>query len=213
MIVTILIELGLASWVLARYTLSSQRRVVVALLVALAGFQIAEYGVCSGAEATLLWSRLGYILITLLPALGLHLIGLLSHRPARFVTRAVYVVAGGLALTLAVVPSTLNQAICTGNYTIFHLSEPFNAIWSLYYGLTLLTGLAWALVSSSLASGHRKKALLWLSVGYASFMIPSIIIYYWQPTVRAGIPSIMCGFAVILALILGLKITPLTNRS
>jgi hypothetical protein len=213
MLATIIIELGLAGWILARYTLHQPRRIILALLVGLAGFQMAEYGVCGGAEGTLVWSRIGYILITMLPALGLHLISTLLGRPRTILVWTIYAIAGSLATILAVVPATLNSSICTGNYTVFRLSEPFSTVWSYYYTGAVLVGLVVATVSAGLASSTKRRALGWLALGYASFIGPTLIIYYSSPGVRAGIPSIMCGFAVILALILGLKIAPLTNRS
>ncbi len=213
MIATILIEIGMAGWVLTRYSLNQPRRIILAILIGLAGFQIAEYGVCTGAEGTLIWSRLGYVLITLLPALGLHLISTLNQNQGKLFVWITYAGAIALATTLAFVPSTLNQAVCTGNYTIFKLSEPFRTMWVNYYSGAVLLGIILSTVSASFALPSRRRPLKWLALGYAGFILPTLIIYHLLPQSRAGIPSIMCGFAVILAIILGLKVAPLIPKN
>ena len=45
----------------------------------------------------------------------------------------------------------------------------------------------------------NKKALFYLGIGYASFILPTTAVYWVDPTTISGIPSIMCGFAVLLA--------------
>ena len=49
-------------------------------------------------------------------------------------------------------------------------------------------------------------------MGYASFMVPMGFIYIISPASRAAVPSIMCGFAIILGLILTLRVIPEYHR-
>ena len=51
-----------------------------------------------------------------------------------------------------------------------------------------------------------------LMFGYLVFLIPTATVNYIKPETRAGIPSIMCGFAVFFALILAFKILPLAAK-
>jgi hypothetical protein len=53
-----------------------------------------------------------------------------------------------------------------------------------------------------------KSALQWMSIGYISFMLPTVLAVIRYPSASSGIPSIMCGFAVLLALILVLFVLP-----
>jgi len=46
-------------------------------------------------------------------------------------------------------------------------------------------------------------------VGYLVFLVPTALAYSVSPATRRGIPSIMCGFAVLFALILTLYVLPL----
>jgi len=52
------------------------------------------------------------------------------------------------------------------------------------------------------------SVLKWFIVGYLSFMGPMGFAYLFFPETRNGIASIMCGFAIVFALILSLKIVP-----
>jgi hypothetical protein len=54
--------------------------------------------------------------------------------------------------------------------------------------------------------------LLAMVVGYLVFLVPTALANTVAPETRRGIPSIMCGFAVLFALILAVYITPRIGR-
>ncbi|HVQ43413.1 MAG TPA: hypothetical protein VMT30_00380 [Candidatus Saccharimonadia bacterium] len=208
MIATVVIELSLAAWIVTRYATSSLHRLAITMLICLGGFQFAEFNVCGEHGPTLLWSRLGYILITLLPPLGLHIITLIRRQPTKLIAAA-YTAAGVFIAGLAFVPSTLNASVCTGNYVIFQLAHPFDRWYAYYYVGLLLFSLALAIAGTFTATNRRRRASLgWMASGYLAFMVPSYAIYFLFPTTGRGLPSIMCGFAVTFALILGLRVVP-----
>ncbi len=81
----------LTEFLFAIYVILTSRRwrpstfLIVALLVCLGIFQLAEFQVCGGAR-TVAWMRVGYVGITLLPALGLHLVSLVTkHRRIKYI--------------------------------------------------------------------------------------------------------------------------------
>lgn len=211
MIATVVIELGLAALIIIRHQLNTPRRVMIAILVCLGGFQLAEYSVCGQHGNAMAWSRAGYVLITMLPALGLHLVALLYRSRSRLVYAA-YAVAIGFAGIFAIAPNQLNQHVCTGNYVIFLLGQPLDAAWSSYYMAFVLIAAGLAALGTQRAPRKNRRPLFWLCIGYLSFTAPSFLIYYLAPAIGLGLPSIMCGFAVILAVIIGLKIAPQTNQ-
>ena len=45
-------------------------------------------------------------------------------------------------------------------------------------------------------------ALKWLIGGYIAFILPTTIVNIINPSTIEGIPSIMCGFAVLMAIVL-----------
>src|SRR5579885_1507446 len=81
MIATFAIEMCLAIFVAVRYPSTLFRTIVITLLVCLASFQLSEYEVCVGPMVNaLLWTKIGLVGITILPALGMHVIGTVTRR-------------------------------------------------------------------------------------------------------------------------------------
>ena len=211
MIATIIVEIGLAIWVLARYTVGSSRRLIVAILFCLAAFQLAEFNVCGATVPDIVWSRIGYVFITLLPPLALHLILKLRRGRWHLVVGVAYALAAAFAAGFAFLPTSLNKGVCTGNYVIFRLAQPLADMYSYYYLGLVALGLCLALWPLHKGTKRSRAALKWTALGYVAFTLPTIIITYLLPLTRLGIPSIMCGFAVILAVIFGVRVAPLVD--
>lgn len=209
MLATFLVESGLLLYVLWRYKLSPVTRVAAALLAFLATFQLAEYYVCSQTgTSAVFWSRVGFVAITLLPPLGIHLIHLISKKPERLLLYTAYVTAAVWALVFGASEWAFNGHVCSGNYVIFQLRPNVGLMYSIYYYGWLLAGV-W-LVSSFRRSVPKKirGELSWLVAGYFVFLVPTSIVNIVNRETLSGIPSIMCGFAVLFALILVFRILP-----
>lgn len=213
MAATIIIELGLALWVAIRYTTSNTRRLIIALLVFLAGFQIAELNVCDRMPPDLLWSRIGYVFITLLPPLSLHLVTLLRRKPHAPLVRIAYITGALFATAFAILPAGLNQGICTGNYVIFRLEQPLALLYMIYYFGLVFLGLIMALLPLKRVPARNYQATRWLAIGYLTFTMPTFILNILLPSTVHGIPSIMCGFAVLFAIILGLRVASFSEKA
>jgi hypothetical protein len=208
MLATLIVEVGLVIWILARDKVGKNRRLIILMLVCLAVFQLAEFNVCRGSSGAIWWSHLGYSFITLLPILGIDLGLRIIERRSRLIWLA-YGAALALILSLSLVPASLNASVCTGNYVIFRLSPVLGLIWSQYYLVMIVIGLLIALIGTLHLNARKRQASLWLAFAYISFTVPSYLIYYLLPSASLGLPSIMCGFAIIFALILTLKVSPL----
>lgn len=212
MLVTFLIEFFLIFYVLYRYKLTPVSRLVIATLACLGIFQLAEYMICgglgfSGNE----WVRLGYVAITLLPPLGLHLIATIAGRPAKALVAAAYVSAAVFIGYFLLAPGVKLEE-CAPNYAIFQIGGLDTYIYAIYYYGWLLTAVG---LASQWAKRYVKQAsaLRWTAIGYASFIIPTTIANIIDPATIAGIPSIMCGFAILLAIVLVGRVLPLTHSS
>jgi len=215
MIATFAIELVLAAVVFVRYRMTKFGRTAGAVLVLLATFQFAEYRICTTTGVLpLLWSRIGFVAITLLPLTGLYLVYLVSHKP--HFLKLGYVTAAGFIVYFAFVPKSITGAICGGNYVIFNTSNDLYRLYGFYYLGFLLLGI-WESIEKITSLKRRtagKRALQWLIVGYLSFMSPMGLAYIFFPVARNAVASIMCGFALTLAFILALKIAPIyTTRA
>lgn len=210
MLATFIIEIACAAYVTVRYRLVPVARLAVAVLVCLSIFQLAEYNVCEGSFGvdSLTWARLGYVAITLLPPLGLHLATRLAGQRRPFIIGA-YASALVFAVIFLFVGHGMEGQKCLGNYVIFEIAPWALQPYAIYYYGWLMFSTGYA-VSAALASESRDKriALVALAVGYLSFIVPTTAANYLDPATLAGIPSIMCGFAVILALILTGMVVP-----
>lgn len=210
MLATFIIEISLALYTVWRYGLTVVTRVVVAVLVCLAVFQLAEYNVCEGAWGidSAGWARVGYVAITLLPPLGVHLIARLSGDTRRWPLVASY--GAGLLFIGYFLLATggITAGACLGNYVIFEQGHNTGYIYGLYYYGLLIATIAYAAIRSSGVKAHIRRALHALIVGYVLFMVPTTVVNIIDPTTMAGIPSIMCGFAVSLALVLAFAVLP-----
>jgi hypothetical protein len=213
MIATVLIEVGLALYTLWRFNMTIITRLALMTLLALATFQLAEYYVCTGSMAVP-WSRVGFVAITALPPLGLHIMHVLAGEPNRRLVYGAYAMMAAYMAFFLLSPGTFIGHQCTGNYVIFQFTPTVTGTYSAYYFGWLLVsmGLGFRWANELKAAG--KKALRQLQtvqgliLCYLVFLVPSALSMAVKPDARQGIPSVLCGFAVLYALLLVLYIMP-----
>ncbi|HEU4914822.1 MAG TPA: hypothetical protein VFT16_05505 [Candidatus Saccharimonadales bacterium] len=215
MIATFAIETLLFVYTMIRYRLSPLGRIVGATLVCLAAFQFAEYQVCGNATAQASWSRVGFVAITLLPAMGIHMIQEISGRGSRLITGGGYAASIAFAGLFGLNTTAFAGHVCAGNYAVFQLASPIGGLYFTYYYALLLLGIGVAWYYSDKVKPRIRKALYLQIAGYVSFILPTSVINMINPRTLEGVPSIMCGFAVTYALILVFGIVPqvLTKRA
>lgn len=203
MLATLTIESLLAIYTVWRYKLTALTRLVTVMLLGLATFQLAEYHVCTSHGEAIPWSRLGFVAITALPPLGLHILHVLAGQPRRRLMLAVYSVMAAFMGFFLLAPAVFSGYQCTGNYVIFQFSARITGVYSVYYYSLLATGIGlgyrWARQLKTVA---KRQAVQGLVAGYLVFLVPVAVANTIKPQTRHGIPSIMCGFAVLLAVIL-----------
>lgn len=211
MIATFIIELAGMLFVLWRYRYTTASRLIAALLGMLALFQLAEYNVCEGALGlnSVQWAQVGFAAISLLPALGFHLVVTIAGRTNTFGVRVGYVIAATFAAFFLLVATGVQSSVCGGNYILFRLMPAIDIYYmAYYYGWILCTMIYAYMASKTIKDKNRLSSLRYLILGYATFIIPTTVVNIIDPRTIAGIPSVMCGFAVFLALILIFFITP-----
>lgn len=210
MLATFLIEISFAIYIVWRYKMTTVTRLIVAILVFLAVFQGAEYMICGGLGIQGgTWSRLGYSSITMLPPLGLHLMHKLAGRKASPLVWLAYGTAAAFIFYFAFIAQAISGATCYANYAVFETAGGYTSLlYGLYYYgwmfVSILLGARW----SSTLKPKLRPAMYALIVGYLAFIVPTTTVNIIDPSTVAGIPSIMCGFAVILAFVLVGKVAP-----
>lgn len=211
MLATFLIEFGLLFYVLWRYKLTTLTRLLAVFLGCLGVFKLAEYMICGGLGlGHIEWVKLGYIAITLLPALGLHMTATVAGESAKPLIYAAYASAAAFVGYFVLVGGAVIAKECAPNYAVFETGTLPTLIYGVYYyGWLLLTmGLA-----AYWARKHTKKALAlrWMVIGYSVFIVPATFANIADPSTTAAIPSIMCGFAVLCAIALVWQVLPLAK--
>lgn len=206
-----MIEIAFAIYTIGKYKLTPVTRPAVAILICLAIFQFAEYNVCETLWKLdgIMWARIGFVAITLLPPLGLQLAMRLSGRENRLLMNGSYIGALMFGSIFLFVGQGIQSQACAGNYVLFSIASwAFVPYCLYYYGLSILgAGYAWVAGQNTKRS-NQKKALYGFAVGYLGFLLPTTTANILIPETRAAIPSVMCGFAVILAIVLATFVIP-----
>jgi hypothetical protein len=214
MAATFIIEISLAIHTLWRYKLSGVTKIAVVILACLAIFQIAEFNVCESAWFldSAGWARLGYVAITLLPPLGIHLVNRISQDKRRWPFVIAYILSGAFVAYFLLSTGGISTGACLGNYVIFEQGHNTSYLYGLYYYGLLLAAIVYALYRSNRSEKHIQASLRTLMIGYAMFMVPTTFVNLINPNSIAGIPSIMCGFAVLLAIALADRVLPYYHK-
>lgn len=157
------------------------------------------------------WARAGFIAITMLPPLGIHLASEVAGGAHRKIVWGSYALSAAFSTFFLVISDAVERQICGGNYIIFNLTQNINWLYAAYYYGLLITGLVicWT-QANRIKKPETKKALRFLALGYLLFMGPTITVNLLDQNTIAGIPSIMCGFAVALAFIVVFFVAPHT---
>lgn len=211
MLATFVIEIVLALYALYRYRSDKIVKLCVAILTLLALFQFAEFNVCEGALGldSLTWSRFGYVCITFLPVLGVHALLTIAKKNSPLLVGGLYGLATVFATYFLTVGHGLTASVCTGNYVIFDVNPGVNTLYMFYYyGLEVFAFFtAWSLAQNTKQKKTR-RALYGFAFGYLCLLVPTTTVNLIDPETIRGIPSIMCGFAILLALFIAFVVLP-----
>lgn len=209
MLATFVVESGLLLWTLFRYKMTPAIRLASFMLFFLALFQLAEYNVCGGIGVSAeVWSRVGFVAITALPPLGLHFGHVIAGKRLGAIPVLAYATGIVWIAVFSVSEWAFSGHVCAGNYVIFQLRSDVSLLYSLYYYSWLFVAVWLNLLWARKASPKTRGALTAFSVGYLAFLLPTTVLNALYPSTIAGIPSIMCGFAVLFALILVFVVLP-----
>jgi hypothetical protein len=211
MLATFIIEICLLCFVVARYSMKSTRtRIAAVMLFCLALFQLSEYNVCGRFNLdALTWSRIGFVMITLLPTLGIHLVHELAGIKRRWLVALSYLSAAVFIYLFVFSSMAFVSHQCAGNYAIFQLANHLGGSYFIYYYGWLAVALLVAGHAMQGAQKARRLALEYLIGGYLFFIIPTTLVNTVKPDTINGIPSVMCGFAIIFAIVLVFGILPI----
>jgi hypothetical protein len=207
MIATCIVEISLLLYTIWRYRMNTLTRLVSILLFCLAIFQLAEFHVCRGMSGISQWSHLGYVAITLLPPLGIHIIHTIAGRK-RPLIYASYATAAVFVIFFALTANSITGHECLGNYVMFQVSPRLTDLYGIYYYGWVIAAIGLSLQFARNLVTEKRQALQYFAFGYTAFLVPTTTANLIDRATLRGIPSIMCGFAVILAITTVLCVLP-----
>jgi hypothetical protein len=202
---TFFIEFLLALYVLFKYKLTKFAGLTVLTLLCLGTFQLTEFLICKSIYGDLA-TKMGYIAITLLPALGVHSITTITRKNNLMVASS-YICALLLVAGVIFIPDINLRTSCMPFYVDVHVSSWYSLLHSAYYTFYVLGGIyiIWNSLRKHIGDAKEEK---WLIFSYAIFLIPSEGLFLLRLIASSAIPSVMCGFAVLAAIILVFVIMP-----
>jgi hypothetical protein len=212
MLATFLLEFGLAFYTIWRYKMTTVTRLAVIGLLSLGVFQLAEFMICGGLGWTNVeWARLGYAAITVLPPLGIHLVVAIAGKKMPILIAAAYATGAAFLVFFLMAQNAVTAETCQPNYAVFNTHYASAWPFMIYYYGWMLTG-TYLASRFSKELPKRKKALTGMAFGYMIFVLPTTVFNIIDPSTSRGIPSIMCGFAVLFAITLVAWVLPSSSQ-
>lgn len=205
-IATAVFELGAAAWVLAGPGRRSVLRTTAAILVFLAGYQVVEVGICTIAPGHSFLPRLAFMVVTWLPPLGILLVSLLlgpGARVGRLFARGMLATAFLMQFWLGLDEGFAKLSACEAVYARYAHPTPSFVVYSSFYWLGLLGLVACAAYGAARPrDAHNGRLARLVLVGSLAFLVPALLTSQLMPAAEGALPSVMCHFAILLALFL-----------
>jgi hypothetical protein len=175
------------------------------LLVLLAGYQFLEVVACGTTTST--WpARWAFVDIVWLPPLGVWLIVLLSENPSprvRSSARQLFYAAGALSAWILVDPTFVTRTVCNVVLARYEHGTPLYVLYGTFYQLGLgamMLGAAPAMAATR--DPVRRQHLADVQMGTIAFVVPSLLTELLVPGTAGTMPSVMCHYALVLAVFL-----------
>jgi hypothetical protein len=205
-IATAAFELAAAAIILARGRGRPEiQRLVAAILILLAGYQLIEVFVCNAPEETF-WARLAFADVVWLPPLGCLLIARLAApiRPAfRLLLRLQFLGAAFFTVWVFAdarfVTGTVCQAVIAAYIHPTNALEAYGAFYHLGLWAMIWGGLRTMLRAESPIDRHHAGDVV---LGTVGFVVLSLLTEVVFPGARNATPSVMCHYALLLAVTL-----------
>ena len=205
-IATAAFEIAVAVWALRGPGNRSIIRTTAGILVLLASYQAIEVGICANSAAAGFLPRLAFIAVTWLPPLGLLLIARLQQPRSRMTYGNAYsmlAAAVGIVIWIVLDQGFVSSSVCSALFAHYTNPMPRFTVYGGFYWL----GLLGMIVHSGYGvrtsrDPHRRHLLFQVFAGTLAFVFSSLVLSRYMPSAAGALPSVMCHFALILALFL-----------
>ena len=175
--------------------------IITMILVLLQLYQLAEFLICIGVNENIT-GRIAYIIITFLPPLGYFL----STKVVGWKLPDYWIgfaAATGFSLYYLIVPGSVELVSCNPFYAVYNWHH------ILYYSIYYIGFLIYAigfLVAHLIFKRKEldRKSSLFVLIGYLAFLVPMYIMIWVDSYFAKTVTSIMCKYALLLAITLGI---------
>lgn len=208
-ILTGLFELSVAAWALNSPGRKSILRPVAVILILLAGYQFAEVAVCSRPE-NLLYSRIAFLDITWLPPVGIWLVfRLLAPKPRRIVFPAAFLAAAAaMSAWIILDPAAITRSVCQTVVARYFHGPSFDFAYGMFYQAGMGILIFWpAFTMAGVGDATARSHLASVQSGVLGFVLPSLFLRLFVKEPAGLMPSVMCHFAVTLAVALAVLVS------
>jgi len=199
-------EILIAGWAFATRFKGESRGLIGttgAILILLAGYQLSEVAICANVAAAGFLPRLAFIVVTWLPPLGLVLVAQLRRPRSRVVegtAGAMLAAATGILVWIAIDRSFATTSVCNAVYARYTHAMPRFLVYGWFYWLGLAGMVLFSGYGAIRNEGHvRRRQLGLVFIGTAGFVALSMLTSWFIPPTRGALPSVMCHFALLLA--------------
>lgn len=206
-LVTGLFETVAAFWTLTRPGRRHILRPVGLLLLFLAGYQFIEVVACATTHSTLA-ARLAFTDIIWLPPLGAWLVVQLSaadNRGLRWAVIALFAIAAALVVCVFADPGFVTRTVCEVVFARYDQPSPlYYYVYGVYYQAVLAAILVGAAVAlARVEDVVQRRHLADVQIGMLGLLLPTVFTQaLFTELDGSTTPSIMCHYALILALFL-----------
>jgi len=203
-IATALFELSVAGWALRGPGRKPIIRTTSAILVLLAAYQLVEVVVCSRVPVYGFMPQMAFIVVTWLPPLGLLLIAQLSPSQSSVnyaISYFMLAVALSIVIWIALDDRFVSDSVCTIVYAKYTSPLPRFQIYAWFYWIGLFGMIVLSALGVRNAENPSQQRLLkTVLMGSLGFIVPAVILTHFVAPAQGALPSLMCHFALILAI-------------
>jgi hypothetical protein len=172
---------------------------IILLLALLQLYQLSEFLICIGINENIT-GRIAYVIITFLPPLGYFLCSKVVgwKYPDYWLG---FAAGTGFSLYYLIVPNSVRLIDCNPLYAVY------NSDLTPYYGIYYIGLIVYSILFIMLHMIFKKERILKKSgaivlIGYLSFLTPMFLMVLIDSSFRSAITSIMCKYALLLAVTL-----------
>ena len=207
-IITAAVEISGAIWALRGPGRKPIIRTTASILLFLAGYQIVEAVYCTGMLpfTRSLLPRLAFIVVAWLPPMGVLLVAKLypaSPKGLKWYAYALFRFCATLVAGIATHPNFVSESVCLIVFARYTNPTPLYQTYGMFYQLGLMSMLIISAYGVTICDERHLRLLLGqVLLGSLAFIIPSLIVVAVIPVANNALPSILCHFALLLALFL-----------